>query len=33
MIPEENPITIKNVKNFFDRKKIRQDEEDKEREQ
>jgi hypothetical protein len=33
MIPEENPITLSNLKNFFDRKKIKQDEEEKEKEQ
>ena len=33
MIPEENPMTISNIKNFFDRKKIKQDEEEKEKDQ
>lgn len=31
MIPEENPIKFSNIKNFFDRKKIKADEEEKEK--
>ena len=31
IIPEENPIKFSNIKNFFDRKKIKADEEEKEK--
>ena len=31
IIPEENPLKISNIKNFFDRKKLKLDEEEKEK--
>jgi len=33
IIPEENPLKISNIKNFFDRKKLKLDEEEKEKDQ
>jgi hypothetical protein len=33
IIPEENPLKLSNIKNFFDRKKLKLDEEEKEKDQ
>jgi len=32
MIPEENPLKLSNIKHFFDRKKLRLEQEEKENE-